>query len=67
MRHESPTIAWRGRLARLRADVQQEKPSQGERQGTLRCVCGATFHFNIQSTGLSRGHCSAGCGARWCN
>jgi hypothetical protein len=61
----SPTIAWRGKLARLRAQVQQHKPEHGERQGRLRCVCGAAFTFTIASNGLSRGHCAAGCGARW--
>jgi hypothetical protein len=60
-----PTIAWRGQLALLRAQVQHERPEQGERAGTLKCVCGATFHFQIQSTGLSRGFCTAACGVRW--
>lgn len=67
MHYASPTIDWRGRLARLRADVHALKPQHGDHQGTLRCICGASFHFHIQSTGISRGHCSAGCGARWCN
>lgn len=60
-----PTIKQRGQLARLRADVQSQKPPHGELAGKLRCACGATLHFNIQSTGLSRGHCAAGCGVRW--
>jgi hypothetical protein len=62
-----PTITWRGQLARLQAQVHQQKPQHGERQGTMRCLCGATLHFTVQSTGLSRGHCSAACGARWCH
>lgn len=61
----SPTIAWRGKLANLVAQVQQQKPAQGEHQGRIRCICGATVHFNIQATGTSRGHCAAGCGVRW--
>lgn len=67
MRHESPTIAWRGKVARLIAQVHDQKPAQGEHSSTIRCICGATVHFNIQSTGISRGHCSAGCGVRWCH
>jgi hypothetical protein len=63
----APTIAWRGQLARLRAEVQGHRPEHGERHGRLRCVCGATFTFSIQSNGLSRGQCAAACGARWCN
>lgn len=66
MTYTSPTIAWRGKVARLLAQVQEHKPEQGERASTLRCICGATLHFNIQSSGISRGHCSAGCGVRWC-
>lgn len=63
--YSTPTIAWRGKVARLMADVQREKPQEGERTGTMRCICGATLTFNIQATGTSRGHCSAGCGVRW--
>lgn len=62
-----PTIAWRGKLALLRADVQKHKPENGERQGTMKCICGASFHFNIQASGISRGQCAAACGARWCS
>lgn len=65
MRHEVPTIAWRGKLANLVAQVQQQKPQHGERTGSLRCICGATLTYNIQATGLSRGQCSAACGVRW--
>jgi hypothetical protein len=65
MRHDTPTIAWRGRLANLVAQVQQQKPPHGEKRGTIRCVCGATLQFSVQSNGLSRAHCSAGCGVRW--
>lgn len=65
MDHEVPTIAWRGKVARLMAAVQQEKPAQGERTGKIRCICGASLTFNIQATGSSRAHCSAGCGVRW--
>lgn len=67
MTYQSTTIAWRGKLANLVAQVQQQRPQHGERAGTLRCICGATLHFHIQSNGISRGHCSAGCGARWCH
>lgn len=63
--YQSPTIAWRGKLARLMADVQREKPAEGERAGKIRCICGATLHFTIDQAGRSRGHCSSGCGARW--
>jgi hypothetical protein len=61
----TPTIAWRGKLVRLVAQVQQQKPEQGEKAGKMKCICGATVHFYIQSTGISRGHCAAGCGVRW--
>ena len=64
-RFDPPSIAQRGKLAQLVAAVQQQKPQQGEKAGTLRCACGAPLHFNIQSTGISRGHCAAGCGMRW--
>jgi hypothetical protein len=67
MRHESPSTAWRGKLANLVAQVHQLKPEHGEKQGTLRCLCGATLTYNIQATGISRGQCSAGCGVRWCH
>lgn len=67
MAYDSPTIAWRGKLVRLIAQVHEKKPEQGEQQGTMRCICGATLTFNIQSTGISRAHCSAGCGVRWCH
>ena len=66
MKFTPPTIARRGQLARLQAQVYQQKPANGEHQGTMRCMCGATLHFNIQASGLSRAHCSAACGARWC-
>lgn len=65
MAYTSTTIAWRGKLANLVAQVQQQKPTQGERTGTVRCFCGAPFHFTIESDGRSRGHCAAACGARW--
>jgi hypothetical protein len=65
MLYQSPTIAWRGKLAHLVAQVQEHKPQHGEQQGTLRCICGGTVHFHIQATGASRGQCSAGCGVRW--
>jgi hypothetical protein len=65
MPYRDVSIARRGQIARLRAEVQQQKTEHGERQGKLRCVCGATFTFNIQASGLSRGQCAAGCGARW--
>lgn len=67
MSYTSHTIAWRGKVANLVAQVHQQKPQHGEKQGTIRCICGATVHFNIQATGISRGHCSAGCGVRWCH
>jgi hypothetical protein len=65
LRFQPPSIAWRGKLARLRAEAQSHKPEHGEARGQLRCTCGSTIHFNIQSTGISRGRCSAGCGIRW--
>lgn len=65
MNFAPPTIKRRGQVARLQAAVYQQKPAQGERAATMRCICGATLHFNVQSTGLSRAHCSAGCGVRW--
>lgn len=67
MSNQSTAIAWRGKLANLVAQVQQHRPQHGEKAGTMRCVCGATLHFNIQSTGISRGFCSAACGVRWSN
>ena len=67
MTFQSPSTEWRGRLAQLVGQVQAQKPAHGERAGTLKCICGAPFHFTIQSTGISRGHCAAGCGARWCH
>lgn len=63
--YQSPSIAWRGKLASLVAQVQQQRPAHGEHRGVLRCICGATCHFVIQSNGISRAHCSAGCPARW--
>lgn len=65
MHYQSPTIAWRGKLARLMADVQREKPQDGQRSGRIRCICGSTLSFTIASTGKSSGQCSASCGARW--
>lgn len=65
MTFTSPTIAKRGKLAHLVAAVQQHKPEHGEKAGTMRCACGATLQFNIQSTGISRGRCTASCGMRW--
>lgn len=66
MRFEPPTIAWRGQLANLVAAVQRQKPEHGEKDGTMRCACGATLHWNIQASGISRARCSAACGMRWC-
>lgn len=65
MVYATPTIAWRGKLAQLQAQVYQQKPEHGERAGTIRCICGGTLHFTVQSSGISRAHCTAGCGARW--
>lgn len=61
----SPTIAWRGKLARLDAQVQQHRPQQGEYTGRLRCICGAALNFTIQANGSSRARCAAACGVRW--
>lgn len=66
MSYVSPTIAWRGKLANLVAAVQRQRPEHGEKAGTMRCSCGATLHFNVQASGISRGRCSAACGVRWC-
>lgn len=65
MRSEPLTVAKRGQIARLMAQAQEKRPQHGEVAGTMRCACGATLQFNIQSTGISRGHCIAGCGVRW--
>lgn len=65
-RFSPPTIAWRGKLANLRAEVQQHKPDQGEASGKMKCICGSTLHFRIQSNGISWAQCTAGCQARWC-
>lgn len=65
MRFEPPTVRWRGRVANLMAAVYRQRPAHGEASGTLACICGARLLFNIQSTGISRGRCSAGCGVRW--
>jgi hypothetical protein len=65
LRFEPPTIKERGELARLMDAVQRHKPEHGEASGTLRCACGGTLKFNIQSNGISRGTCLAGCWRRW--
>jgi len=64
-RFEPMTIAQRGKLSRMRAEVQQRKPEHGETRGSMRCACGATLHFTIQSTGISYARCSAACGVKW--
>lgn len=66
LRFEPPTIKQRGELARMMDAVHRHRPANGEASGTMRCTCGGTLHFNIQSTGVSRARCSAGCGIRWC-
>lgn len=63
--YRTPSISWRGKLAKLVAQVHTHKPEEGERAGTMKCICGATLHFTIASTGRSSGQCSAGCPARW--
>lgn len=65
MRFEPPTIKQRGQRAQAMAAVFARRPAHGEASGTLRCACGGRITFNIQSTGISRGHCTGPCGARW--
>jgi hypothetical protein len=60
-----PTIAWRGKVAKLLAEAQAHRPQHGESSGKLKCACGAALHFTIQSNGISRGRCAAACGVRW--
>lgn len=67
MRFQPPTITWRGRLAQLVAQVQEMRPKHGESSGTMPCICGARLWWWINSSGASRAHCSAGCGAKWCH
>jgi hypothetical protein len=64
-RFEPPTIAWRGKLANLRAAAQGYKPEHGEVTGSLKCMCGARVNFRIQANGLSWGSCTAACGVKW--
>lgn len=47
------------------AEVYEQRPKQGEIEGRLRCVCGASLSFNVQSSGISRGRCTAACGVAW--
>jgi hypothetical protein len=64
-RFDPPSIAWRGRLANLRAEAQGHKPAHGEVRASLSCMCGAKVRFTIQSTGISWGSCTAACGVKW--
>jgi ribosomal protein S27AE len=67
MRFEPPTIKERGQVVAAMTAVQQHKPAHGEASGRIRCPrCGAGLQFVVMASGLSRGHCAAACGIRWC-
>jgi hypothetical protein len=66
-RFQPPSIKERGQVAQAMNAVQQFKPQQGEHKGTMRCTkCGSSLSFTIQSSGISRGQCSAAGCLRWC-
>lgn len=66
MRHEVPTIAFRGKIAQAMAKAYEERQAEGEHRGTMKCThCGSSLSFAVAPDGRSRGHCSASCGIRW--
>lgn len=67
-RFEPPSLKERSQVAQAMSKVQEHRPSHGEANGKITCTrCGASLHFSIQSTGLSRGRCAAACGVSWCH
>lgn len=63
--YQPPTVKYYGNVAKAMAAVQAQKPAMGETSGKVPCpACRGNLTFNIQASGLSRGHC--GCGVRWC-
>lgn len=54
-------------IARAMSAIQQHKPATGEYTGRISCPkCHSGLRFTIQSTGISRGQCSAAGCLRWC-
>lgn len=64
----SPTIAWRGKLADAVNQVQQRRDPDRDVSGRISCPhCRSPLQFTIQRDGHSRGQCLSGGCVRWCH
>lgn len=66
MRTESPSIKFRGALARAIEQVYHRREPGKDVSGTIPCTwCSAKVSFTVMPSGMSRGHCAGACGVRW--
>lgn len=55
-------------IAQAMAEVQRHREPRCDVSGRIRCPkCRGALLFNVQSSGISKGRCSAGCGVSWVN
>lgn len=66
MRYESPSLKFRGAVAKAMADVYERRQRDKDVTGTIPCPwCKARVSFTVFPSGKSHGQCSAACGVRW--
>lgn len=66
MRYESPSLKFRGAVARAMSEAYERRQPGKDVSETMKCPwCKSTVSFTVQPTGRSRGQCSSGCGVRW--